>query len=930
MSKLLATLPGDDGLPSPIRRLARDRLGSLVLVVVTALAVVAAQTTVASNVRLTGAVDANWRGAYDILVRPAGAVLPLEQTNGLVEPNFLSYAGRGGITLAQLAQVRAVPGVEVAAPIAVAGYLSYTLSQPTLYTDTLPLRPTVFELTFRLVTDDGLHDVVLEQQTADLLADSRDSAEKTKEVGVHLGEFGYPDGSVAWGGAFTERLPPIRSPLIAVDPVAEQALLGPGTLSLDRFGLIADRAHLTAGSVDPALIPPEFALSQLQYKQGDQYDPQSPVVPVVANRGLLAALRAELTVVQVGHSIDAIPDLGEGHDGATIAAAEKLAGTTRTTIGTTTRDLSAALRPFEPADYTVLWPGSGPQDGGHYSTAVPQAYDTTLVSRPGYTVISPRPGSGAPTYRVTPLGPVDPDGQPAGTIKLQPGVDPSSVRIGVEAGYRKLVTQQLPVAQGFLSQTPYDQPFHFAPIGSFDLSALALPDNPLDYVPLGAYDPPTTTLVAGPDGTALTSPVAVHPTLNPAGFIDVPPLAITDLAGATLLRGDAPIDAIRVRVAGLAGFDALARERVERVADAIRALGLDVQIVAGSSPQAVELYVPRYFVDQAPAADLGYVAQDWTTLGAAQRVETGLGDANAILLGAALAAALLLAAALEVARVAARTREVAVLRACGWPRGRVRRWLVDEALLAGALAALVAVGAWRLADGAALALAAGLALAAVLPGSALIAAQVALRASDPGGRQRGDTWTGVPRRGPLRVRGPVTLGLRSALARPARSVVLVAALGVASAGLAVGAVTVADTAARVGPTRLAAALSEDLRPAQLALLALTVGGSLLATALLLRADVADRRRELLGLAAAGWPQARIARSLRAQRAVTAAAAAAAAAVLAAAAAGPVALQAGTLPATVAALLAASVAAWGGLLAPVPGARASSPLGEDGP
>ena len=207
MSKLLATLPGDDGLPSPIRRLARDRLGSLVLVVVTALAVVAAQTTVASNVRLTGAVDANWRGAYDILVRPAGAVLPLEQTNGLVEPNFLSYAGRGGITLAQLAQVRAVPGVEVAAPIAVAGYLSYTLSQPTLYTDTLPLRPTVFELTFRLVTDDGLHDVVLEQQTADLLADSRDSAEKTKEVGVHLGEFGYPDGSVAWGGAFTERLP---------------------------------------------------------------------------------------------------------------------------------------------------------------------------------------------------------------------------------------------------------------------------------------------------------------------------------------------------------------------------------------------------------------------------------------------------------------------------------------------------------------------------------------------------------------------------------------------------------------------------------------------------------------------------------------------------------------------------------------------------
>jgi hypothetical protein len=925
VSAIRAALYAGEGLPSPARRLARDRLGVLVLAVVTALALTAAQTTVVSNVHLTGAVDANWRGAYDILVRPAGAVPPLERTGGLVEPNFLSYAGRGGITLAQLTQIRALPGVELAAPIAVAGYLSYMLSNPTLYTDTLPDHPTVFELTFRLITSDGLHEIVLEREQADVLVDSQYSPDAIKGVGIRLETGRTANGRVHLYGAFTQRLPPIRSPLIAVDPTAEQALLGPGAVSLERFSLIADRAHLTAGSVNPVLIPPEFALSELQYRQGDEYDPQSPVVPVVVNRGLLADLRAELTVVQVGHSIDTIP---EGSSGASIEAARQLAGPGLTTVGTTIRDLSAGLRPFEPADYTVLWPGSGPMEGGYWEVAVPQAYDTTLVDRPAYDAASPRPGSQAPTFRVTSLGPVGPDGRPAGEVRLQPGVDPSSVRIGVEAGYRQVVTQQLPVARGFLSRTAYDQPFHFAPIGSFDLATQSLPDNPLNYVPLGAYDPPTTTLVAAPDGAPLPGPRIVHPTLNPAGFIDVPPLAITDLQGATLLRGDAPIDAIRIRVAGLAGFDALARASVERVADEIRALGLDVQIVAGSSPQPVELYVPGYFVDRSPAADLGYVAQDWTTLGAAQRVEVGLGDANTVLLGAALAAALLLAVALEVARVAARTREVVVLRACGWPRGRVRRWLVDEALLAGGLTAAVAVAAWRIADGALIALATGLALAAVLPASALLAAQAALRAGDPGGRQRGDAWAGVPRRGPLRVWGPVSLGLRSALGRPARTSVLVAALAVASSGLALGAVTVAGTAARVGPTRLATALSADLRPAQLALLGLTVAGTLLAAGLLLRGEVADRRRELMSLAAAGWPRSRIARSLAAQRAVTGLAAAAAAAVLAWVAAWPVALQQGVLPAIIAAVLAASVVAWGGLLVRVPGMGLSASLEGD--
>src|SRR5690606_39628348 len=93
---------------------------------------------------------------------------------------------------------------------------------------------------------------------------------------------------------------------------------------------------------------------------------------------------------------------------------------------------------------------------------------------------------------------------------------------------------------------------------------------------LGVYDPPNSRLVAGPVGEPV-EPVEMYPTFDVTGLLQPPPLAYTDIEGAMVLRGDAPIDAIRVRVAGLSGFDAESRRRVEEVAAAIVDLGLEVR-----------------------------------------------------------------------------------------------------------------------------------------------------------------------------------------------------------------------------------------------------------------------------------------------------------------------------------------------------------------
>jgi putative ABC transport system permease protein len=73
------------------------------------------------ELRTVGIVSAHFVPAYDILVRPKGTRTALESRTGTIQPNFLSGL-YGGITMAQYRQIAQIPGVQVAAPIAMVGY----------------------------------------------------------------------------------------------------------------------------------------------------------------------------------------------------------------------------------------------------------------------------------------------------------------------------------------------------------------------------------------------------------------------------------------------------------------------------------------------------------------------------------------------------------------------------------------------------------------------------------------------------------------------------------------------------------------------------------------------------------------------------------------------------------------------------------------
>ena len=116
-------------------------------------------TAAAVTARLdaVGTVEANFRPAFDILIRPQGSALELERQRNLVQSGQLAGL-RGGITDAQWREIQGVQGVAVAAPVAVIGYIMRTVPvrvelggdlDPALERQVLRVQPT-------WVTDAGL------------------------------------------------------------------------------------------------------------------------------------------------------------------------------------------------------------------------------------------------------------------------------------------------------------------------------------------------------------------------------------------------------------------------------------------------------------------------------------------------------------------------------------------------------------------------------------------------------------------------------------------------------------------------------------------------------------------------------------------------------------------------------------------------------
>ncbi|MCW2793054.1 MAG: hypothetical protein JWO76_2152 [Nocardioides sp.] len=119
-----------------LRRRARSLAVVLAIVLSSVSFALLTSAVATSKLQVQGTVGKNFRSAYDILVRPSGSSLPLERSRNLVQQNYLSGI-YGGITLEQLRTIRAMPGVDVAAPVAMIGYFLPAIQVPVPINDVL-------------------------------------------------------------------------------------------------------------------------------------------------------------------------------------------------------------------------------------------------------------------------------------------------------------------------------------------------------------------------------------------------------------------------------------------------------------------------------------------------------------------------------------------------------------------------------------------------------------------------------------------------------------------------------------------------------------------------------------------------------------------------------------------------------------------------
>lgn len=816
----------------------------------------------ASRLAIRGTVDVNARSAYDILVRPAGSRSASEDASAEVQAGFLAGI-RGGITTGQWQQVLHLAGVEVAAPVANIGYI---VPQVTIPVDTTKANAgsgrSVARVDARWSWDNGLSKesafpsfayvtpnpltiggtdrarydaettatgaqlhVCRRDDTADLpltIATPSDQLYCYSRSAAGFGEdwasaFGLPKGHNGVAIDF-----PVPVLMMAIDPVQEAKLSG------------LDTAVTTGSYLKPGAPGVTVAAAGA-----------GRTVPVLLSSSLANGLSLDYTVSRLPAS--AARAVAAGATGPDLA---RVTGTRMSTARVESGDVVRELL------------GSGKQSIGGRS------YLSTSISF--VWTVGPTTFQASSTQALSPSIVRNPPGAwssingDIGNTQIPAGGDDQAFR--AQVGYHQ---------DALGSQSRLARPV-IKRVGVFDPTKLA-GFSSLSAVPLGTTAP-TEVTGAAPTAWSMLGGYPLEPATTIAGYQQPAPLILTTLDAvqafdvgdewslqggtsdlATPVDPTAPISSIRVRVAGVTGVDALSRERVRVVAQAVTdATGLDVDVTIGASPTPRTIALPAGLRGR-PALALSEL---WVKKGVATAIVTAVDRKSAILFVMVLVVCGLFVANTTAASVRARRGELGVLSALGWTPGRILALVLGELLLAG-LAAGILGGLLAIGVGAATTVPVPLERAALAIPAAVVVALVA--GAIP-------AW-GAARVAPMEARRPVSclprrphpsrsvfgLALVNVRRTPGRSVV--AGLGVLIAAAAFTLLVCLATAFRgaVTGTLLGDAISVQVRGADVAatisIVIIAAAGIGNLTYLNLRA----RATELATLTALGWRPTVIAR-----------------------------------------------------------------------
>lgn len=826
------------------------------------------------RLELRGRVSAQDRPSYDILVRPANSRTETEKNQALVRANFLS-GQFGGITLRQWREIQRLDGVEVAAPIAMVGYVLQRVEIPIDLTEHLTsdgaqlFTASVNRRTARGLSGFGQQDISYSYVTPEPV-----------EIGGSLND---PSGNgVALVGPDGRRLR-------LICPIRPTASGGPFEARSQRNGTCWSRengrngrgfAGLPRGHAGIVVwwnLP--FLLAAV--------DPEQEAKLAGLDRAVTRGRYLPQTWSAVGPDRRTVPVLmaeQADFDAQDEVSIQRLSSAA-------TAEFGAGLTP---AQLDALVEREGGQELPGIRITAQEAYRRLVSERM-------RPGSSKPlvdSYWTS--GPVGYDTEPDGSLRPRPVTNPPSVwEAEVNGnGYVGVPAEAADTAFRRLHHHPVlsvaeDQPGAWLRvIGAFDQTRLAEGSTQA----LGGY----RTEPLAPADPASSAHLEGHPLLpdsNIAGYLLPAPTMLTSLEAASLFTDSSvftdvsdakPISAVRVRVAGVRGVDPVSRERVRLVAEAVAsATGLDVDVTIGSSPVNRRVLLPA---GSGGRPEL-LLTEQWQRKGVVVAVLRAVDRKSLLLFVLVLVVCGVFIANAAAAAARSPRMELSTLSCLGWSRGQLMRLLLAEMTVIGASAGLIgALAAVAGAQALDAPVSTGRALAAVpaaLAVTLLAAAVPVWRASLPaplsgrpstgwprsvrggtgrGGRAgtgRGRTGRGFGRGGAGRgdgdgkggngsVRGPLQLAYRNLRGDRARTGLAMTAVAVGSAGLTgLLAITVAFRGSVVG-SLLGDAISLQARRVDYLAVTITLLLAAIAVADVSYLNMRERREDLALLRAVGW------------------------------------------------------------------------------
>lgn len=810
-----------------------------------------------TSLELTRTVDANFRSSYDLLVRPQGSRTPLESAQGLVRPNYLSGI-YGGISLRQLAAVQRVMGVEVAAPIAMVGTIFETVQLPVDVTRFVGGRGRVL-LRFRT-----------EFTSQRGLATSRGS-EGYVYVTPSLLTYNSPmSGDPPYGdqettGRRRALVCPDQSDHPAGSPFSPRAdwqawcwsrgnglggqgwqTVGVGMPGLrpGRFGaLIRWVFPVTLAAIDPDA---EAELTGIKETMVDGRFLQADDTPVKntgdADISVPVIVAAQPLVDETASvRIEALPAAVANRLSAGVSAATARRMVTKAPGRLVGKRTMSAQFAYEAWRQSVRYQTSPPLEA--YWTAEPVTYRQWERGLRPVEVENPN-SIWRSQLQSTGYVPVPAD--------------------AAGSAFRRL-TQH--------SGVTLDSMPRLDAVGTFDPAQLK-GFSKLSEVPLETYQPPS--VVAGDAKTRqLLGGRQLLPGLNPAGYLQAPPLVLTSLEAVPAFTSSgrfrgasagAPISVIRVRVAGVTGTDAESQERIRLVAERIRErTGLDVDVTVGSSPAPTAVVLPPTH-EGTPELR---VTENWVKKGVALALVNSIDKKSALLFLLILLTSGLVVATAANASIRQRRVEFGILACIGWRPITLYRSVCAELVAIGLLSGFLGTAlAFFVGAAAGVPVSVGRAALAlpVAGGLALLAGFIpAWRAS------QGEPLAAVRRvdhtvRRAHRMRGVGSLAIAALRRTPGRVLAGAAALGlgVAAITLLTG-IIVAFRGAAVG-TLLGDVIVVQVRGADVAAALVMVVLALISLTDILFLDVREQAPHYACLQACGWRDSALVRLILTQAA----------------------------------------------------------------